>query len=104
MTATPCDCFLCGRPDYAVQLPQQQLPRTPGDACRNPESRGTARDTCGKLWRIGEIGQLIKALVTKPDDLSPQNPQGGEKEITSASCPLNCTCAYLMHTEQNTNK
>lgn len=49
--------------------------------------------------RNGGLAQWIKALFSKPEDLSSfQNPLGGRRDPTLAICPLMSTCMHEMLT------
>lgn len=50
-------------------------------------------------FKTGEMAQRAKELATKPDDLDPQNPHGGRREMI----PTNPLTHTHTHTPQHTH-
>lgn len=70
----------CGAPDCGkLSRNTVEYASTPRKQSRNVE---VCRDSL-EMWapQAGKMAQRVKAVITKPDDLSPQDPHAGESKL-----------------------
>lgn len=70
----------CGAPDCG------RLSRNTVEYASAPCKQSRSVEVCQdslKMWasQAGKMAQQVKAVITKPDDLSPQDPHAGESKL-----------------------
>lgn len=75
-----CHCLPVGAPDSG------RPSRTTVEYASDPRKQSRNVEVCQdflKMWapQAGKMAQQVKTVITKPDDLSPQNPHAGESKL-----------------------